>query len=444
MNQATLERLISHLKQFLEEKYTSLTESIRKDRVAFHYYMEIIKFWNKINFILSSTISALKYKKKISLGKKSFYLLLIYQYIWEQTSLQKILKDFAPFFRGRKSELKKEQIIDFYNKLTTFSWKKALKNKSKLEKRSIKKAIPTFFLKRLLPYMSENFLLENIKAMNNQEDLDIGLFLIKHKQSQEIKEQIKKYLTHSNILYKESNKIDSLLTISYKNISKILETNFYKKSNILLVDKGSVVIAQLLANAEKGIILDMCAAPGIKTILLSNLTSNSNKIIASDFNLSRVFEMVNLLDFYKISDINILNTDSIDFPLRQNLQIDTILLDAPCSGSGTFSSNPELKWRQNRSFLYQNITLQEKLLNSAINMLKSGGILVYSTCSLYAEEGELQIKQFLDELIPLDLPEFFHPSYKINGKILDGTGRLFPAKHATKGFFVGKFKKKEK
>jgi len=444
MNQATLERLIFHLKQFLEEKYTSLTDSIRKDRVAFHYYKEIIKFWNKINFILSSTISALKYKKKISLEIKSFYLLLIYRYIWEQTSLQKILKDFAPFFQGRKFELEKEQIIEFYNKLTTFSWRKALKNKSKLEKISIKKAIPTFFLKRLLPYISENSLLENIEAMNNQEDLDIGLFLIKHKQSQEIKDEIKQYLTHSNILYKEPNKIGSLLTISYKNVSNILESNFYKKGEILLVDKGSVFIAQLLANAEKGIILDMCASPGIKTILLSNFASTSDKIIASDFNLSRVFELVNLLDFYNISDIYTLNTDSIDFPLRKNLQFENILLDAPCSGSGTFSSNPELKWRQKRSFLYQNIILQEKLLNSAIKMLKPGGNLIYSTCSLYAEEGELQIKKFLEKFIPIELPEIFQSSYKIDGKTLDGTGRLFPAIHRTKGFFVGKFKKKEK
>ncbi|MHA1337708.1 MAG: SAM-dependent tRNA/rRNA cytosine-C5 methylase, partial [Promethearchaeota archaeon] len=68
---------------------------------------------------------------------------------------------------------------------------------------------------------------------------------------------------------------------------------------------------------------------------------------------------------------------------------------------------------------------------------------VYSTCSLYAEEGEMQILKFLDYLEPLQLPEWFGKSYKIDDKEIAGTGRLFPAIHKTKGFFVGKFKKKE-
>ena len=120
------------------------------------------------------------------------------------------------------------------------------------------------------------------------------------------------------------------------------------------------------------------------------------------------------------------------------------MLDPPCTGSGTFLSNPELKWRQSEKFLNQNIILQKKLLRSAIKFLKPNGILVYSTCSLYPEEGEFQILEVLDHLYPLDLPKWFSPSYTINDSIIPGTGRLFPSTHQTQGFFIGKFKKKEK
>ena len=119
-------------------------------------------------------------------------------------------------------------------------------------------------------------------------------------------------------------------------------------------------------------------------------------------------------------------------------------LDAPCTGSGTFLTNPELKWRQNQKFLNQNIVLQRKLFETALKLLKYEGIIVYSTCSLYPEEGEHIIMNFLKDLDPQMLPDWISPSYSINGSKLPGTGRLFPAIHHTKGFFIGKFKKKER
>ena len=119
------------------------------------------------------------------------------------------------------------------------------------------------------------------------------------------------------------------------------------------------------------------------------------------------------------------------------------MLDAPCTGNGTFLTNPELKWRQNDNFLHQNTVLQKKLLEKALKLLKPNGILVYSTCSLYPEEGEHLIMNFQDFLEPQTLPKWFSPSYNIEGTVLPGTGRLFPAIHHTQGFFIGKFKKKE-
>jgi 16S rRNA C967 or C1407 C5-methylase (RsmB/RsmF family) len=152
--------------------------------------------------------------------------------------------------------------------------------------------------------------------------------------------------------------------------------------------------------------------------------------------------MKKLLNHLNVLNTHLLNIDSIVIPLRFQNYFDRILLDAPCTGSGTFLTNPELKWRQNYNFLYQNTILQKKLLGSALRLLKPGGILVYSTCSLYPEEGEYIIRDFLNQLQPLSLPAWFSPSYKINGSDLPGVGRLFPSMHQTQGFFVSKFIKK--
>ncbi|MHA1919632.1 MAG: SAM-dependent tRNA/rRNA cytosine-C5 methylase, partial [Promethearchaeota archaeon] len=116
--------------------------------------------------------------------------------------------------------------------------------------------------------------------------------------------------------------------------------------------------------------------------------------------------------------------------------------DAPCTGSGTFSTHPELKWRQNQIFLNQNVLLQRNLLQKAFFMLKPGGILLYSTCSFYPDEGELQINKVLDKFEMEKLPTWISSSYKINDNTLDGAGRFFPTIHNTNGFFIAKLKKK--
>jgi 16S rRNA (cytosine967-C5)-methyltransferase len=155
--------------------------------------------------------------------------------------------------------------------------------------------------------------------------------------------------------------------------------------------------------------------------------------------LQEIFTLNELnLSSLGINHIRIIQLDGLHPPLKDN-SIDKILLDAPCTGSGTFTSNPELKWRQNEKFLRRNVMLQKRLILSAIKALKVGGTLVYSTCSLYPEEGEHQIQEIIDDqLTPASTPSWLPPSYKINGSFIKGAGRFLPANHDTIGFFVAK------
>ncbi len=437
------DEIISLLAKFLKGELYQIPQKTRKKTVILHYYMEVIRFWNKINFMLSYTLSALGNYKKVGMKEKALFSLIIYMREWEKMPLKDILNKFQKISRRSEGNFTKKHIIEFSQKLNTFSWKKALSNKSRVEKDSINKAVPSFFIETLLPYMQRDFLVENIEKMNAPRELSIGIVMLNSKKSANaLKAEVKQYLSNINISFKDDPYISSMIQISSENIAPILKSTFYKEGDILILDIGSAYIANFVAKQKGKKFLDMCAAPGIKTILLSELVESETAFIAADFSGTRISEMRNFLQFLKIPGISVLNTDSINFPLRDPPYFDIILLDAPCTGSGTFSSNPELKWRQNPSFLHQNTTLQEKLLRSAINMLKPAGILVYSTCSLYAEEGEMQIMKVMDKLIPLDLPEFFSSSYTVNRKSPTGTGRLFPAVHNSKGFFIGTFIKR--
>jgi 16S rRNA C967 or C1407 C5-methylase (RsmB/RsmF family) len=444
MNQDSLQRVIGLLIRFLNSETFPLSEKVRKDRTSIHYYSEIVRYWNKINFIYSYTIRAVNHSVDITTTIKALYFLIIYRKFWENATFEKILNDLQPFIKLHVPNRKKKSLLKFYSKLQTFSWTKAFSNKSILEKISIDKAIPTFVLRRLKPYLQPSFIVENMEKLDTPENLKTAIAIIEIQRNikNDLKENFKAFLIEKKIPFSEDPIINSMFIIPSTHLSQILQTRFYKRSNLLILDKGSAYIARLLSPEKKDSILDMCAAPGIKTILLSNLCFNQNTIVAVDFDLARVYEMKDMLKSYKTSSVSIMNGDSIDPPLRDDTKFDKILLDAPCTGSGTFSSHPELKWRQNRSFLYQNVTLQEKLIKSAFSLLRPGGTLVYSTCSLYAEEGELQTKHLLDKLIPMDLPEYFSEPYRINDTLPEGMGRLFPALHGTIGFFVAKFKKK--
>lgn len=364
----------------------------------------------------------------------SKYLYTTYRVIWERASEKEIIKEV--------------KIIDkkFLNKLRSFSWNKALIHKDEKEKLSIIQSIPSFMIEHLLPVMNIDFLKENVKSMNrtgSKIEVSVRVNNLYGKiSSKELSTQITEKFNKDKIEYRKDSDIPEIFWIPLSQKNRVVRNSFYQKGFLIFQDKASATVIKTLSPREEDRICDMCAAPGIKTSLIAQYMNNKGHVLAGDFLLERVKMMKMLLTQLNVLNVHIINTDSIIFPIRFQNHFDKILLDAPCTGSGNLLANPELKWRQNKKFLRQNLILQRKLIESALKLLKPNGIFVYSTCSLYPEEGEYQILDFIDYLEPLDLPKWVSPSYKINNNTVLGTGRLFPSIHQTQGFFIGKFKKK--
>jgi 16S rRNA (cytosine967-C5)-methyltransferase len=436
INQKGIAELIKLLTKFIERKTGTLSIKNRSNAELVHYYYEILRYWNKINFILKRKLKFTNRSHVSSSYGIAKYLIAIYRTVWEKENVIKV---------GNELNFGSDE-LDIIKNLEFFSWKQALLGKKEIERLSLEIAVPTFLIKKLAAVMDLETIRANIKQMDAKVGGETFFFryndLLFDKNQQDSLNFILKDLAEHGINAKRDKHFSRVFYTELKHKKKILFNRLYKEGKLVIQDKASFAVTHLLEPQANELICDICAAPGIKTSIIAQLSQNKAKIIANDFSKPRVSVMRPLLRKLNVLNTNLMNSDGIKLPVRFTDFFDKILLDAPCTGSGTFSTNPELKWRQNEGFLHQNLVLQEKLLKSAINLLKPSGILVYSTCSLYPEEGEYQVLKSLNHLKPMELPTWFSPSYKIDNQHIPGTGRLFPATHHTKGFFIAKFKKK--
>ena len=172
----------------------------------------------------------------------------------------------------------------------------------------------------------------------------------------------------------------------------------YEEGKWVIQDRSSQWVSTLL-NPKKGDkILDACAAPGSKTTHLAEMIYDKGEIWAFDRSEFRLKILKENLKRLKIKCVQVHKGDSINITdLKPDLRFyfDKILIDAPCSGIGTFARNPDARWSLNKNKIDQLISLQEKLLHCIFPLLKRTGTLVYSTCTICPRENNLLIKNFL-------------------------------------------------
>jgi 16S rRNA (cytosine967-C5)-methyltransferase len=192
-----------------------------------------------------------------------------------------------------------------------------------------------------------------------------------------------------------------------------------------------------LIPAEARSVLDLCAAPGGKTMQLAAAGHQVTAVDASESRLGRLRE--NLARTHL--DAKLITADALSW--EPNAEFDAILLDAPCSATSTFRRHPEVLYRARPAIIASSAELQAKLLARAAELVRSGGALVYSVCSLEAQEGEAIVSAFLDAHPqfavdaprPGELPDFVIPSGQGWARILPG---LIEEEGGLDGFFMAR------
>ncbi|TVR16616.1 MAG: 16S rRNA (cytosine(967)-C(5))-methyltransferase RsmB [Balneolaceae bacterium] len=210
-----------------------------------------------------------------------------------------------------------------------------------------------------------------------------------------------------DVEYEESDWLPGYFKVD--SIAPFIEKDLLKKGICLVQDIAAGFAPTILEPLPGETIYDLCAAPGTKSIVMSNMMEGEGTIIAVDINPNRLEMLAQSAMDYGAENMKIRQDDVRELNLKL---ADGVLLDAPCTGTGVLSKRADLRWKRTEEELENSVKLQEELLDEAANHVKRGGRLVYSTCSIEPEENWEQIQNFLKkydnfELEPLDefLPE---------------------------------------
>lgn len=292
--------------------------------------------------------------------------------------------------------------------------------------------IPNFLKELLTKEYSEEQINEILKSYKENKVVSLRINTIKT-----TTEEIIKYLEEQNITYETITWSDTALVITNKTENELQELDIYKEGKIYLQSLSSQLPPIFLNPKENEMILDMTAAPGGKTTEIAALSDNKAMITAIEKNKIRSERLQYNIDKQGAKKVTVLNTDARN--LNEYFMFDKILLDAPCSGSGTITNNNFNSF--NEDLVNRSIKFQTTLINEAIKHLKVGGELIYSTCSILSCENDEIIKSILNsnlELTPLDLTNY-QDIPKLSTK-LEGTLCVCPSKYY-EGFYVAKIRK---
>ena len=209
-------------------------------------------------------------------------------------------------------------------------------------------------------------------------------------------------------------------TVYYVNSGLIINSKEFKEGKIIAQDASSYLAAKNLGAKPNELVLDICAAPGGKTAVLAEEMENKGEIIAIDIHQHKkklIEENMKKLgiDIVKATVLDARNVN------KQGRKFDKILVDVPCSGYGVIRKKPEILYTKNRENIEELASLQLEILNSAADILKDGGELIYSTCTIISQENTENVEKFLNErkefkVKALNIPENVSGEYdKLGG-----------------------------
>jgi 16S rRNA (cytosine967-C5)-methyltransferase len=241
-------------------------------------------------------------------------------------------------------------------------------------------------------------------------------------------------------------------TEGFQRAPHITSDEAFQKGWIEVQDAGSQLAAELaVAGIKPRTVLDLCAGAGGKALALSVFMGGKGQVFAHDIDRRRMKDIWPRIKRSKAHNIQVVDPDALATHEIAAQGVDCVLVDAPCTGTGTWRRHPDTKWRVSETALTTRIEEQKTVLNQAAGFVKPGGRLAYITCSLLAEENEDQLVAFLHEHPDFkaetaeamvasvkrdEVPDTL-PSIAVDGFAPGALGlRLTPATSETDGFFI--------
>ncbi|MBI3545300.1 MAG: RsmB/NOP family class I SAM-dependent RNA methyltransferase [Gammaproteobacteria bacterium] len=291
--------------------------------------------------------------------------------------------------------------------------------------------LPDWLAQGLLEQYTEAEALALAQALNQPASLDMRVNTLKAK-----REEVQAQLTLEGFACEPAPY--SPMGLRRNERAPIFKTKCFKEGLFEVQDEGSQLLSLMLEPKRNEMVVDLCAGAGGKTLHLGALMANTGTVYAMDVSVRRLEKLKPRL---KRSGLNNVRTVSISHERDARIQrlygkIDRVLVDAPCSGTGTLRRNPDIKWREIN--LAELTDAQQRILAAAAKLLKPGGRVVYATCSLLREENENIVAAFLAanpdfRTIPAgEILARRHVALEMPTDAL----RLLPHRHHTDGFYA--------
>ena len=299
---------------------------------------------------------------------------------------------------------------------------------------SVYYSIPEWIITRWMKYYGEMETKAICESLSQRARVCIRINTLKT-----TKDKVKALLSEEGITVLEEGFLPESLYIHAPN--GIHHSPSFKAGLWTVQDESAMLVGHVLGPEKGDEILDVCSAPGGKTVHLAELMQNEGHIIGADVHEHKI-ELIE-------KNAKRLGASIVEGKLQDGMLInedwkekfDKILLDAPCSGLGIIKRKPDIRYAKDETAIRDINNIQRKLLKNAINYLKKDGILVYSTCTLTQEENQNMVEYALSlglqlDAIPYDMPACLKPYIKDNAYI-----EILPHVTDTDGFFMARFRK---
>lgn len=307
-----------------------------------------------------------------------------------------------------------------------------IRNEKEISKIKISDDLKSLSVRYSMPYDITKYIFDNygmdytkefLRYANKESKLSIRVNTTKTNV-----EILKKDLESIGYTVKDSNISKNALIVD--NPNGLVSTTLFENGQFTIQQEASMKTVEVLNPGQNSNILDICAAPGTKTTYIAEYTENTGKILANDISFNKLDLIMENINRLGLRNIELTNFDARVYKDEYKEKFDYVLVDAPCSGLGVMARKPEIRYNRSLEDIRKLAELQREIITNAVQYLKVGGVLVYSTCTI----GNIENKENFDyikkmenmEVIPIDGKDYIEfVSFKDN----------------TDGFFISKFKK---
>jgi NOL1/NOP2/sun family putative RNA methylase len=407
-----------------------------KDRkaigLAHRLVAETLRRKNYIDFLLNSVLAP-QSLNDFKLGPRAFLRLYVYETKLMDGSLEKAAK-IARMGRSILGWWELKDAEEVLGEILSVNPENALKGLDDVEKVGLLTYHPTWFVKYCFRLLGRG---EALRFLEKSAEISPTYVRLNTLKAQE--ETVLKSIEDEKIVLEKVQQLKHTYRL-VESKKPLTRTQSFSQGLFYIQDKASCLAAEIADPSAGTTVLDVCAAPGAKTTYLAQLMENKGSIISVDYSKRRIRVWKREKERMGTKNVQPIVADARK-SLPLNVSADLVILDPPCTSTGTFGKTPDAKWRLTKRSILGMAKIQAEMIEQCAEYVKKGGFLVYSTCSITVEENEMVIENFL-KLNPEFKPVDTKPKIGLPGlRGLTKCQRLYPHIHECNGFFVAKLMK---